>query len=350
MKKILSIVAALVILLTSCTPQSNQNQNDNKENGTEGAKVTQNMSEEEKEEAWKKEPMYGKKVKLLFNGGLCTAAAPVATVKGFYEEEGVDVEIVSGTSAADALGTGKAEFSSDHIATLLVPAANGVKMVFGKGLHSGCKTLFVKADSEYQSTEELKGKDIAIHDGIGGSDHNICLRFLNHDNIKPEEVNFKVIDTSASMQALENGEIQATLLSDQFAIPFVKEGKIRPIRSITTDEDFKHEPCCVLALNSDFVEQNPVTSEKIINAVTKSSNWIEDNKEEFCQILLDNDWLSIDKEDAVNFAKTLNFKIGDDVTKNSLEEIINDYKKFEILDNSIETEKTLEQVWNPVEQ
>ena len=90
--------------------------------------------------------------------------------------------MAGGSSAqTDAIGTGKVDVAGDHIATMLVPTINGVRMKFTTGIHTGCKSLYVLADSPIKSTKDLEGKYIAIPDGIGNSDHNIAMRFLNKD-------------------------------------------------------------------------------------------------------------------------------------------------------------------------
>ena len=40
-------------------------------------------------------------------------------------------------------------------------------MTFVAGAHIGCKSIFVPKDSPIKSVEDLRGKTIAIHDGIG---------------------------------------------------------------------------------------------------------------------------------------------------------------------------------------
>lgn len=60
------------------------------------------------EEAWKQEPAYGKKVLYYYTGGNCTSAPWFAEVLGYYEKEGLEVEMVAGTSYTEALGTGAA--------------------------------------------------------------------------------------------------------------------------------------------------------------------------------------------------------------------------------------------------
>ena len=75
----------------------------------------------------------------------------------------------------DALGTGKIDIARGHIATILVPAVNGVQMKFTTGIHTGGKSSCVLADSPYKTTKDLVGHTIAITTSIGGS---IAMRFL----------------------------------------------------------------------------------------------------------------------------------------------------------------------------
>lgn len=299
----------------------------------------------EEEAAWKQEPAYAQTVKIGYNGGLCLGAFGIAQEMGFYEAEGLETEIVKMTGQTDALGTGKVDVSGDHIATLLVPAVNGVNMTFTTGCHTGCKTLYTLADSEIETTSDLVGKTVAIADGIGASDHNITLRFLNHDGIAPNEVNFKVVSNDAVILALQNGEIQAATLSDQFARSFLDDGTLRPVRSLTFDDDFSQEPCCIHAINTDFLEENPITSKKLTHAHQEASNWIQEHKEEFVDTMLEMNWASGDREAVLAFAETLDFTISDELTGIALENIINDYKGFGLISRDQDTEQLMERVW-----
>ena len=113
----------------------------------------------------------------------------ITQVKGFYEAEGLKTEIVryqgDTVTLGNALGTHKIDVAGGHIATLLVPAANGVQMKFTTGMHTGCKSLCVLNDSPYKTTKDLVGKTVAVPSGIGGSDQNITMRFLLRDGIDP---------------------------------------------------------------------------------------------------------------------------------------------------------------------
>lgn len=345
---VLLCTAMAVTLAAGCSTQASQ-----KSTGESGKKITKEvmeMTEEEEEAAWKEEPAYGTTIKVGYNGGGCLGGFGIALANGFYEKEGLEVEIVSMTSATDALGTGQVDVAGDHIATLLVPTVNGVNMTFTTASQTGCKSLYVLADSDIKSTTDLVGKTIAVPDGIGMSDQNITMRYLSKDGIDPQkDVNYKVVTNDAIVQALQNGEVQAGNLSDQFAAPFVEDGTLRYIRSITWDEDFSKEPCCVHAINSDFLEQNPITSKKLTRAFREACLWIEDNKEEATDILLENNWASGDRDLVLRMMESWNFGITDEDCENALKDVLNDYKSFELLEFD-NTQETLDQVWAPLLQ
>ena len=313
--------------------------------------ATAQAAETDGEEAWKKEPASGRVIKIGYNGGLCLGTFGIAHLMGFYKDEGLQTEIVrmsgSGTET-DSVGTGKVDITGDHIATMLVPTVNGVRVVFTTGIHTGCKSLYVPVGSSVKSTKDLIGKTVAIHDPIGASDHNIAIRFLNNDGIDPMKVKFKVTDSGAAVLAMQKGEIQAALMGDQFAKRFVDDGTLRVLRSLTFDDDFKNETCCIHAVSRDFYEKNPMTVKKLTRAQERAKKFIQENPEEAVRMLQANNWAPGDFDLVLGILKTYSFDVSDETTENTLRTIINDYKKFGLIDKSKETEETLKRVWVPV--
>ncbi|EEX48829.1 MULTISPECIES: ABC transporter substrate-binding protein [Jonquetella] len=310
------------------------------------------MTAEEENEAWKKEPAYNQTIRVGYNGGLCLGTFGIAQAKGFYEAEGLKTAITKyqgGSSAqGDAIGTGKIDLAGDHIATLLVPALRGVRMVFTAGIHTGCKTLYVLNTDEYKSTADLKGKTIAVPDGIGASDQNITMRLLAADGIDPlKDVKYKVVESGAAVLALESGEIQAILLSDQFARQFVDQGKIKAIRSITTDPDFERDCCCIHAVNLDFYKANPITVKKLTRAHEAAKKFICEHPDEAVEILKANGWASGDIELVKKIFKTFHYDLTDAETESTLRRTIADYQKFNILPAG-DPDEMLKRVWHPV--
>lgn len=349
LSKILAILLAAMLLLTACKTTVNDSKTEEKQETAQTEEKKDDAeapSEDSEEEAWKKEPFYGKTVTIGYNGGLCTGGPGLAHVLGMFEEEGVKTEIVNVQSKVDAIGTGKVQLTCDHIATLLVPAVNGIDMVFKKAAQTGCKSLFVLNDDAVKETKDLEGKTIGLPDGIGNSDHNIALRFLNHDNIDPKDVKFVPVEGSASILALQNHEIDGVVLSDQFAEKFINDGTIKMIRSLTYDDDFKKEPCCVYAFNKTFVKENPITAKKMTKALFKVSDYIAEDVERATQVLFDNNWASGDFDQAVRMMKSYNWQVSNDMASTALKDILDDYKKFEVIKSEKDADTLLTEVWN----
>ena len=311
------------------------------------------MTPEEEDAAWKKEPAYGKTIRIGYNGGLCTGTLGITQVKGFYEAEGLKTEIVryqgDTTMLGDALGTHKIDVAGGHIATLLVPAANGVQMKFTTGMHTGCKSLCVLNDSPYKTTQDLVGKTVAVPSGIGGSDQNITMRFLLRDGIDPVNgVKYKVTDQGAAVLAMQSGEIEAGLFSDQFIQKFLKDGTLRVVRSITTDDDFKNETCCIYAVAKDLCENSPITVKKMTRAHEAARKWIMANREDAIRLMLENKWASGEFEDVLEYYNTLDYSVTDQVTEETLVKVIDDYKTCGILNRDFDTQEVMGRVWDRV--
>lgn len=297
--------------------------------------------------AMKKEPAYGEPV-LYYMADGCTSGPTVAAHLGYYEEAGLTSEGVKGDSYTNALGLQQATVAVGHIATMLVPITNGVDLTFVGGAHIGCKSLYVLADSDYNTTEDLKGTNISVPNGIGKSDYNITCLLLDADGINPQtDVTLTAVSADACVTAMENGEISAALLSDTFAYGMVKEGKLKCVRSLL-DEDFADENCCVIAMNRTFTQENPVISKKIVQAVQKAHSYMRDNSEEATQMLMDQGWNGGNYEMNVMLNKSLQFGLDQDFTAKSLEDVVEKYVRLGLIESMDDVDEIMDLAWTPV--
>lgn len=298
--------------------------------------------------AMEKEPAWGQDVLFYMSDG-CTAGPTVAAHLGYYEEAGLKSQGVKGTSYTEALGTGKATVAVGHIATMLVPLTNGVDLTFVGGAHIGCKSIYVLADSEYNTTKDLKGTSISVPNGIGASDYNITSLLLDADGITPRtDVKLTPVTADACIAAMERQEISAALLSDTFAYKLVKEGKLKCIRSLL-DEDFARHNCCVIAMNRTFVKQNPVISKKIVQAVQKAHSYMRENPEEATKMLIQQGWNSGDYEMNVMLNNSLQFGVSDARTQETLKDIVQRYIRLGLITKSNNVDEVMAKAWTQVQ-
>lgn len=298
-------------------------------------------------DAMKAEPAYGQPIKYYMSDG-CTSGPTVADDLGYYKEAGLTGEGFKGTSYTEALGTQQATVAVGHIATMLVPITNNVDLTFVGGAHIGCKSIYVLADSKYNTTEDLKGTSISVPNGIGASDYNITCLLLDADGIDPQnDVELMQVSSDACIAAMERGEISGALLSDTFAYAMVKEGKLKCIRSLL-DEDFQDENCCVIAMNRTFVQENPVIAKKIVQAVQKAHSWMRENPEEATTLLLDRGWNGGDYDMNVMINNSLQFGLAQDFSENSLKDVVGRYVRLGLITNMDDVDAIMDLAWTPV--
>jgi NitT/TauT family transport system substrate-binding protein len=310
------------------------------------------LSDAEYEAAYKAEPASRRVINIGYDGGLCQASIPIAQTKGFFEAEGLKTKLTRSESPRDAIAGGKIDTSAGMIAAWLKPISNGVDIVFTVGLHTGCASAIVLTNSDIKSFADVKGDTIAINGGIGGVYHNIAFRFAAHDGFKAADFKWRDFPADQSLLVLQRGEAKVAVLSDQLAEKWVQEGLVRRIRSLTFDKDFVNEACCVMGISGKFLNENPVTSEKITRAIYKASLWLnesEANRKEAAQILLDGGHISGTPEYALSLLNMYRFGLDNATTEKSLYDSVDEYKALGVLDSKTDANKLKALIWKPLD-
>lgn len=298
-------------------------------------------------EAMKKEPAYGRPIHYFMSDG-CTSGPTMADHLGYYKEAGLTAEGVKGSSDVEALGTDQVDVATGMMAKMLVPITNGVDITFVGGAHIGCKSLYVLADSDYNTTADLKGQKISVPNGIGKSDYNITALLLDADGIDySKDVELVQVSADACVTAMENGEIASALLSDTFAYSMVKDGKLKCIRS-QLDSDFANRTCCVMAMNGTFVKENPTIAKKVAQAVQKAHSWMRDNSEEATKVLMDMGWNGGNYEMNIMINNSLQFGLSDEFTGETLKDFIGRYIRLGLITSMDNADEVLKLAWTPI--
>ena len=292
-------------------------------------------------EAMKKEPAYGRPIHYFMSDG-CTSGPTMADHLGYYKEAGLTAEGVKGSSDVEALGTDQVDVATGMMAKMLVPITNGVDITFVGG------ALYVLADSDYNTTADLKGQKISAPNGIGKSDYNITALLLDADGIDySKDVELVQVSADACVTAMENGEIASALLSDTFAYSMVKDGKLKCIRS-QLDSDFANRTCCVMAMNGTFVKENPTIAKKVAQAVQKAHSWMRDNSEEATKVLMDMGWNGGNYEMNIMINNSLQFGLSDEFTGETLKDFIGRYIRLGLITSMDNADEVLKLAWTPI--
>ena len=217
MKKYLALLLAMVLTLALCACASAQVQQTEpaKQEDAESA-LPQEQPESEEQEvessgkmvtvngftyddtAFHAEDAANRTIHVSYGGGsLCTSPMALAYFLGYYEAEGLDVEIISVESDKEALASGKIDATGGFLASWLPAISNGVGFTFTTGIHTGCGSVVVLADSDIQSYQDCVGATIAVSGGFGSGVHNYGMRSVIHEGLSVED--FKWINFDASL-------------------------------------------------------------------------------------------------------------------------------------------------------
>lgn len=235
-------------------------------------------------------------IKIGYGTVLCQAPLQIAIEKGFFDEEGLDYEVVKLDGlVTEYVGSGQVDASYGLVSKFIQPIDNGLDITMTAGIHTGCIKLLVKKDSDIDSLVELKGKTIGVV-GLAEAPAVLLKRALHEvgvgvtsDNL---EVNFVVYSNSDLALALENGAVDAICLVDPAATIAINNYGCKVLLDTGTDPKYSQEYCCATFVTTDFAEEHPEIAAKYTRAVMKASAWVEENPYEAAQFLIEHDYLS----------------------------------------------------------
>src|SRR3954453_3256984 len=104
------------------------------------------------------------KIRVGYIGLNCEAPIFTAVEKGFFKDEGLDVELVQCQWAnyKDALALGRFDVTHHLVMYFLKPIEQGLDVKFTGGIHRGCLRVQASVNSSIQSMKDLKGKVVGV--------------------------------------------------------------------------------------------------------------------------------------------------------------------------------------------
>lgn len=238
------------------------------------------------------------------------ALVMVAKDKGFFEKQGLNVELKEFAAGKDALAAflgGSLDFSisGDVPVTLstlagnkfVVPAQvvgrtkNEVRVVAKKEVGLDTADKFFKAEKRKLATS------------IGGGPEFFTYEFLNKLGITKDQVEIVAQKPADMPAALISGSVDAIAIFDPFA--FIAEKQLGD-KSITfTDESIYSELYVIAAKES--VKQDSATLEKLLKGLVAAEKFTKDNPEEAKAVVVK--YTKLDKETVDGIWSSFDFRI-----------------------------------------
>jgi NitT/TauT family transport system substrate-binding protein len=215
---------------------------------------------------------------------LVVIAFTAAKEKGYYREEGLDVDLVvmRDTLGISALIGGNVDFASMSGAGLTA-ILGGMPLRFA--LSSFYRPMFwIYAKPELQDIKALKGKRIAVT-GLGSGPDNLLRETLRRSGLEPgrDAVILALGLPSTVATALRTGTVDAATVSPPFNFA-VKDAGFRELISFLK-EDFVELQGSVL-MHEKLLRSDPALVEKFVRGTLKGLRYARENRAGTIPILL----------------------------------------------------------------
>ena len=221
-----------------------------------------------------------------------TDASPllIAHANGYFKDEGLEVErpimIRSWSTLAESFLSGK--FDVTHM-LLPIPIwlrfRNRTPIRILAWDHTNGSAITVRGDTGIEGFADLGGRQIAVP--YWYSMHNIILQMgIRRAGLKPvirphsaplaaDEVNLFILSPPEMPAALAGRKIDGFIVAEPFNA--LAELRINARIMRFTGDIWKNHPCCVVVMLDHFIDDDPIFTQKVINAIVQAQHWITHN-------------------------------------------------------------------------
>ncbi|HWN94690.1 MAG TPA: ABC transporter substrate-binding protein [Methylomirabilota bacterium] len=239
-------------------------------------------------------PADSNKIRVGYVGLTCEAPIFSAVEKGFFKEEGLEVELVKcdWKNYKDVLALGGYDITHHLIMYFLKPLEQGLDVKITGGIHRGCLRVQAAVNGPIRSIKDLKGKRIGVP-GMGTPPFIFANRVLGANGIDPSrEITWLVFPAGELGLALDKGEVDAIANSEPIGSMLVAQGKVKNIADQAVDMPYADEYCCAVIVNGKFLARNPKASAAATRAMLKAAKWVETNPRAAAELSVNGKYLA----------------------------------------------------------
>jgi NitT/TauT family transport system substrate-binding protein len=209
----------------------------------------------------------------------------VAERKGYFKDEGLEVEIpdfAGGAKALQALVGGSADMVSgayEHTINM-VAKKQPIKAVVLQAKYSSIVLLMPKDKAaKYKGPADLKGLKIGVT-APGSSTNMFVNNILAKGGLKPSDVSIVGVGTgSGAFAAMDRGEVDAISNLDPVISQLEATGKFVAVADSRTEKGMQEiyggdYHASVIYVTDEFIKKNPNTVQAVVNAIVRADRWI----------------------------------------------------------------------------
>lgn len=235
-----------------------------------------------------------RKEKWFHVGSVCEAPSFIAYEKGFWREEGLDVDLRLAEWGAmfEALSFGHLDATMELAMNMYKPIEQGLDVKIGFGIHTGCLHILVPVNSPIKKVEDLKGKRIAIPE-MGSTPFIFAARILGSKGIDvKKDVEWRVFPEAENELGLKKGEFDAVATYDPISAILIEKKLARTLVNMATDPPYNKEFCCMFVTRHKFVKENPEAAAGLARGLIRGALWVQNNKLAAAKIMVEKKYVN----------------------------------------------------------
>ena len=212
-------------------------------------------------------------LKVAYLGLTCEAPIFVAYEKGFFKDEGLDVELVKTDWDGLREGLGLGRFDANHtlVLFLLKPIEQGLDVKITGGIHTGCLRIQAGAKSDIHTLADLRGKKIGVPNNMGSPPCLFATRVLAANGYGPEEEGRRRLGRAAARRhghcRRKRAQVDAIATAEPMGTILLGKGIVRTVVDQEVDMPYKDEYCCVSVVSGKLARENPAAAAKVTRAL-----------------------------------------------------------------------------------
>lgn len=272
----------------------------------------------------------------------------VAQEKGFFEENGLNVELTIVEGLAErkqAMVSGELEGLATAVDVFVNLESVGIEMDMVWLLDRSNGADGIVATTDVESPADLAGLTVATE--IGTTEHFFLLKVLEQYGLTTDDIELVPLTIADSGAAFVAGQVDAAVTYDPYLSQGVDAGGV----TFTTAE-YEIDLMDAIGFSDEFIESNPEAIQGFVNAMSEATDYVENNLDE-C-VVIEAEGLSLGEEEvaetleklecfdlAANLEQMGTTEGGEGKLYTSVAEIAEFYYEEDLNENLIEADKII---------
>lgn len=229
-------------------------------------------------------------IRVLETAGIPSAFLTYGVEQGFFEQEGLDVEVQpsqGGAEAIPAIVSGDVQIAGSNAVSVLLAATQGIELrIIAPGTFArpekDFSAIMVSKDGPIRGPEDLEGKRIAVNT-LKNVTEVTAREALAKEGVDPASLRLVELPFPEMAQAVAKGDADAAFLIE----PFVTAAKSEGLRALANPYNDTHPGLQVgsYVAQAGFTDENADVVEGFASGVARTAEAIEEEPDQFRNFL-----------------------------------------------------------------